>query len=54
MAYMEKGLAYMSKGSAPRPLSVSKDKFDKAFDAIFNKKSDKKRHIDKKHESKKQ
>ena len=47
MAYMDKGRVYMSKGSAPRPLSVSKDKFDKAFDAIFNKKSDKERHIDK-------
>lgn len=28
----------MSKGSAARPLSVTRDKFDSAFDAIFGKK----------------
>ena len=29
----------MSKGSRPRPLSVSKDKFDDNFDRIFGKKA---------------
>ena len=28
----------MGKGSAPRPFSVSKDAFDKNFEAIFGKK----------------
>ena len=29
----------MSKGSRPRPLSVSKEKFDDNFDRIFGKKA---------------
>lgn len=35
------------KGSKPRPLSVKKEQFDKNWDKIFNKKTDKKQTVTK-------
>jgi len=37
MGTSKEGVEIMSKGSAPRPFSVSQDQFNKNFDAIFRK-----------------